>query len=149
MKQGPAGTGWGTGALGWYRGDIWVGGPGSVVRTQEGGAGSCPLCLFRTPSWVSKWCSTEPLPPKQESALKALGTEGLFLFSSLDADRDMYISPEEFRPIAEKLTGTRRGWGLGRGHERHGPQLPDHRACSWQEGRLERAMRRREVQSQD
>uniref|UniRef100_A0A8C4PHM1 Selenoprotein N n=1 Tax=Equus asinus TaxID=9793 RepID=A0A8C4PHM1_EQUAS len=59
-------------------------------------------------------CSAPPLPPKQESALKALGTEGLFLFSSLDTDRDMYISPEEFKPIAEKLTGTRRGWGLGR-----------------------------------
>ncbi|KAF0875579.1 SELN protein, partial [Crocuta crocuta] len=41
---------------------------------------------------------------KQESALKSLGTEGLFLFSSLDTDRDMYISPEEFKPIAEKLT---------------------------------------------
>ncbi|XP_048961743.1 selenoprotein N isoform X4 [Canis lupus dingo] len=42
----------------------------------------------------------------KESALKALGTEGLFLFSSLDTDRDMYISPEEFKPIAEKLTGS-------------------------------------------
>uniref|UniRef100_A0A2K6FK77 Selenoprotein N n=1 Tax=Propithecus coquereli TaxID=379532 RepID=A0A2K6FK77_PROCO len=46
------------------------------------------------------------LPPKQESALKTLGTEGLFLFSSLDTDQDMYISPEEFKPIAEKLTGS-------------------------------------------
>lgn len=53
---------------------------------------------------------SQPLPPPQESALKALGTEGLFLFSSLDTDHDMYISPEEFRPIAEKLTGTRRSW---------------------------------------
>ncbi|ELR56258.1 Selenoprotein N, partial [Bos mutus] len=43
---------------------------------------------------------------KQDSALKTLGTEGLFLFSSLDTDRDMYISPEEFKPIAEKLTGS-------------------------------------------
>uniref|UniRef100_A0A8D2I8U1 Selenoprotein N n=1 Tax=Urocitellus parryii TaxID=9999 RepID=A0A8D2I8U1_UROPR len=43
---------------------------------------------------------------RQESALKALGTEGLFLFSSLDTDGDMYISPEEFKPIAEKLTGS-------------------------------------------
>ncbi|KAG8506698.1 Selenoprotein N [Galemys pyrenaicus] len=50
--------------------------------------------------------TAQPLPPTQESALKALGTEGLFLFSSLDADRDMYISPEEFKPIAEKLTGS-------------------------------------------
>uniref|UniRef100_A0A8C9Q6D3 EF-hand domain-containing protein n=1 Tax=Spermophilus dauricus TaxID=99837 RepID=A0A8C9Q6D3_SPEDA len=49
---------------------------------------------------------TRCLPPQQESALKALGTEGLFLFSSLDTDGDMYISPEEFKPIAEKLTGS-------------------------------------------
>uniref|UniRef100_A0A2K5YWW8 Selenoprotein N n=1 Tax=Mandrillus leucophaeus TaxID=9568 RepID=A0A2K5YWW8_MANLE len=41
-----------------------------------------------------------------ESALKTLGTDGLFLFSSLDTDGDMYISPEEFKPIAEKLTGS-------------------------------------------
>lgn len=67
------------------------------------------------PQLASKWCSMESFPPKQESALKALGTEGLFLFSSLDTDRDMYISPEEFKPIAEKLTGTRRGWGPERG----------------------------------
>lgn len=43
---------------------------------------------------------------RQESALKVLGTDGLFLFSSLDTDQDMYISPEEFKPIAEKLTGS-------------------------------------------
>lgn len=64
-----------------------------------------PLPLW-DPSWVFTWCSAEPLPPKQESALKSLGTEGLFLFSSLDTDRDLYISPEEFKPIAEKLTGS-------------------------------------------
>uniref|UniRef100_A0A4W3J8G2 Selenoprotein N n=1 Tax=Callorhinchus milii TaxID=7868 RepID=A0A4W3J8G2_CALMI len=29
----------------------------------------------------------------------------MFLFSSLDANNDLYLSPEEFRPIAEKLTG--------------------------------------------
>ncbi|KAL8220631.1 UNVERIFIED_CONTAM: hypothetical protein K2H54_050934 [Gekko kuhli] len=38
-------------------------------------------------------------------ALKSLGNEGLFLFSSLDTNNDLYISPEEFKPIAEKLTG--------------------------------------------
>lgn len=43
---------------------------------------------------------------RQESALKVLGTDGLFLFSSLDTDQDSYISPEEFKPIAEKLTGS-------------------------------------------
>lgn len=82
---------------------------------------------------VSTGYSAQPLPPQQESALKALGTEGLFLFSSLDTDRDMYISPEEFRPIAEKLTGTRRGRGLGRREPRHCPQLLGCRICSAQE----------------
>lgn len=76
---------------------------------------------------------SKPLPPKQESALKALGTEGLFLFSSLDTDQDMYISPEEFRPIAEKLTGTRRG----KREPGHGPQLLAHCVCSEQEGHLQ------------
>ena len=37
--------------------------------------------------------------------MKILGAEGLFLFNSLDTDHDSYLSPEEFRPIAEKLTG--------------------------------------------
>uniref|UniRef100_A0A673YNQ9 Selenoprotein N n=1 Tax=Salmo trutta TaxID=8032 RepID=A0A673YNQ9_SALTR len=42
---------------------------------------------------------------RHEVALKALGTEGLFLFSSLDTDHDLYLSPEEFKLVAEKLTG--------------------------------------------
>uniref|UniRef100_A0A1B8YA36 EF-hand domain-containing protein n=1 Tax=Xenopus tropicalis TaxID=8364 RepID=A0A1B8YA36_XENTR len=42
---------------------------------------------------------------QQEAALRTLGAEGLFLFSSLDTDNDMHISPEEFKPISEKLTG--------------------------------------------
>ncbi|CAM2104786.1 unnamed protein product [Caretta caretta] len=42
---------------------------------------------------------------RQEMALKSLGNEGLFLFSSLDTNNDLYISPEEFKPVAEKLTG--------------------------------------------
>uniref|UniRef100_A0A7N4PSU7 Selenoprotein N n=2 Tax=Sarcophilus harrisii TaxID=9305 RepID=A0A7N4PSU7_SARHA len=41
----------------------------------------------------------------REAALKSLGTEGLYLFSSLDLDKDLSISPEEFKPIAEKFTG--------------------------------------------
>ncbi|KFV75122.1 Selenoprotein N, partial [Dryobates pubescens] len=40
-----------------------------------------------------------------ELAMKSLGSEGLFLFSSLDTNNDLYLSPEEFKPIAEKLTG--------------------------------------------
>ncbi|KAL7873747.1 hypothetical protein AOLI_G00128180 [Acnodon oligacanthus] len=42
---------------------------------------------------------------RHEAGLKTLGPEGLFLFSSLDVDHDLYLSPEEFKPIAEKLTG--------------------------------------------
>lgn len=42
---------------------------------------------------------------RQEEGLKTLGVEGLFLFSSLDTDHDLFLSPEEFKPIAEKLTG--------------------------------------------
>lgn len=42
---------------------------------------------------------------RHEAALRSLGTEGFFLFSSLDADKDLYLSPEEFQSIAEKLTG--------------------------------------------
>lgn len=41
----------------------------------------------------------------QEESVRTLGAEGLFLFSSLDTDHDLYLSPEEFKPIAEKLTG--------------------------------------------
>lgn len=52
-----------------------------------------------------KLYSDNELVKQQEAALRALGTEGLFLFSSLDSNKDMYISPEEFKPIAEKLTG--------------------------------------------
>lgn len=37
--------------------------------------------------------------------MRTLGAEGLFLFSSLDINHDLYLSPEEFKPIAEKLTG--------------------------------------------
>lgn len=42
---------------------------------------------------------------RHEMGLKTLGSEGLFLFSSLDVNRDLFLSPEEFKPIAEKLTG--------------------------------------------
>lgn len=42
---------------------------------------------------------------RHEAGLKALGADGLFFFQSLDTDHDHYLSPEEFKPIAEKLTG--------------------------------------------
>uniref|UniRef100_A0A8C4T3Q7 Selenoprotein N n=1 Tax=Erpetoichthys calabaricus TaxID=27687 RepID=A0A8C4T3Q7_ERPCA len=46
------------------------------------------------------------LARRQEASLQSLGNEGLFLFSSLDTDNDLFLSPEEFKPIIEKLTGT-------------------------------------------
>ncbi|GCC35642.1 hypothetical protein chiPu_0014129 [Chiloscyllium punctatum] len=45
------------------------------------------------------------LAQRQKDALKSLGSEGLFLFSSFDTNSDLYLSPEEFKPLAEKLTG--------------------------------------------
>lgn len=91
----------------------------SNAETRGGarGPGQCPLdggagrCGENSGGWCPTGVQPAPPPPQQESALKALGTEGLFLFSSLDTDHDMHISPEEFKPIAEKLTGTRRSWG--------------------------------------
>lgn len=45
------------------------------------------------------------LQQRHELGLRALGADGLFIFNSLDTDHDLYLSPEEFKPIAEKLTG--------------------------------------------
>lgn len=42
---------------------------------------------------------------QQDDSIRTLGADGHFLFSSLDTDHDLYLSPEEFKPIAEKLTG--------------------------------------------
>ncbi|MBN3321378.1 SELN protein, partial [Atractosteus spatula] len=52
-----------------------------------------------------KYYLDSQLLKRQEAGLHSLGNEGLFLFSSLDLDHDMFLSPEEFKPIAEKLTG--------------------------------------------
>ncbi|KAJ8780956.1 hypothetical protein J1605_000999 [Eschrichtius robustus] len=91
-------------AAGRLGGGIWTDGLGDGLRE--------PRKMWRKqlppPVWDASWvhsCSAQPPPPEQDSALKALGTEGLFLFSSLDTDGDTYLSPEEFKPIAEKLTG--------------------------------------------
>lgn len=46
-------------------------------------------------------------PFLQELGLRVLGADGLFIFNSLDTDHDFYLSPEEFKPIAEKLTGSK------------------------------------------
>ncbi|KAJ8289348.1 hypothetical protein GJAV_G00000280 [Gymnothorax javanicus] len=61
---------------------------------------SVPIVAF-----AFKYYQDGQLLQRHESGLKTLGTEGLFLFSSLDTDHDLYLSPEEFKPIVEKLTG--------------------------------------------
>ncbi|KAL6033924.1 hypothetical protein STEG23_007199 [Scotinomys teguina] len=82
VRQGPAATGKGTRNSGTVE----------LIFEQMG-----------WPVWSGLW---KRVAGATESALKVLGTDGLFLFSSLDTDQDMYISPEEFKPIAEKLTGS-------------------------------------------
>ncbi|KAJ8287484.1 hypothetical protein COCON_G00001430, partial [Conger conger] len=56
-------------------------------------------------AFAYKYYQDGQLLKRHESGLRTLGTEGLFLFSSLDTDHDLYLSPEEFKPIVEKLTG--------------------------------------------
>lgn len=62
--------------------------------------GSVPLLAF-----AIKYYQDAQLLKRHEESVRILGMEGLFLFSSLDSDRDSYLSPEEFKPIVEKLTG--------------------------------------------
>lgn len=52
-----------------------------------------------------KYYIDSQLLKRHEDSIRTLGAEGLFLFSSLDTDHDLYLTPEEFKPIAEKLTG--------------------------------------------
>lgn len=52
-----------------------------------------------------KYYQDAQLIQRHEESVRTLGAEGLFLFTSLDTDHDLYLSPEEFKPIAEKLTG--------------------------------------------
>uniref|UniRef100_A0A3Q2DG87 Selenoprotein N n=1 Tax=Cyprinodon variegatus TaxID=28743 RepID=A0A3Q2DG87_CYPVA len=52
-----------------------------------------------------KFYRDSELLKRHEEGVRSLGADGLFLFSSLDTDHDLYLSPEEFKPIAEKLTG--------------------------------------------
>ncbi|CAN9502087.1 unnamed protein product [Ophioblennius macclurei] len=59
-----------------------------------------PLLAFG----IKKYRDAQLLKLHEES-VRTLGAEGLFLFSSLDTDHDLYLSAEEFKPIAEKLTG--------------------------------------------
>ncbi|KAJ4939958.1 hypothetical protein JOQ06_029393 [Pogonophryne albipinna] len=62
--------------------------------------GAVPLLAFGI-----KYYQDAQLHKRHEESIRNLGAEGLFLFSSLDTDHDLYLSPEEFKPIAEKLTG--------------------------------------------
>uniref|UniRef100_A0A3P8UTF0 Selenoprotein N n=1 Tax=Cynoglossus semilaevis TaxID=244447 RepID=A0A3P8UTF0_CYNSE len=62
--------------------------------------GAVPLLAFGI-----KYYQDARLVRRHEESVRVLGTEGLFLFASLDTDHDLYLSPEEFKPIAEKLTG--------------------------------------------
>lgn len=62
--------------------------------------GAVPLLAFGI-----KYYQDAQLLKRHEESVRTLGAEGLFLFSSLDVDHDLYLSPEEFKPIVEKLTG--------------------------------------------
>lgn len=62
--------------------------------------GSAPLLAYGI-----KYYQDAQILKRHEESVQILGAEGLFLFSSLDTDRDFYLSPEEFKPIVEKLTG--------------------------------------------
>lgn len=62
--------------------------------------GVAPLLAFGI-----KYYQDAQILKRHEESLQTLGAEGLFLFSSLDTDHDFYLSPEEFKPIVEKLTG--------------------------------------------
>lgn len=62
--------------------------------------GAVPLLAFGI-----KYYQDAQILQRHEEGLQILGAEGLFLFSSLDTNRDFYLSPEEFKPIVEKLTG--------------------------------------------
>lgn len=62
--------------------------------------GAAPLLAYGI-----KYYQDVQILKRHEESVQILGAEGLFLFSSLDTDRDFYLSPEEFKPIVEKLTG--------------------------------------------
>ncbi|MEQ2171727.1 hypothetical protein GOODEAATRI_013747 [Goodea atripinnis] len=63
------------------------------------------VCAVPLVAFGIKYYQDSQLLRRHEEGIRALGAEGLFLFSSLDTDHDLYLSPEEFKPIAEKLTG--------------------------------------------
>jgi len=66
------------------------------------------LMVFAVPllAFGFKYYQDAQFLKRHGESVRTLGAEGLFLFSSLDTDHDLFLSPEEFKPIAEKLTGT-------------------------------------------
>ncbi|XP_042337592.1 selenoprotein N-like, partial [Plectropomus leopardus] len=62
------------------------------------------VCAVPLLAFGIKYYQDAQLLKRHEESVRTLGAEGLFLFSSLDTDHDLYLSPEEFKPIAEKLT---------------------------------------------
>ncbi|KAJ0063117.1 hypothetical protein NL108_012580 [Boleophthalmus pectinirostris] len=80
----------GTSSVWWVRRGMWL-----LILV-----GAAPLLAFGV-----KYYQDAQLLRRHEQSLHVLGAEGLFLFSSLDTDHDYYLSPEEFKPIVEKLTG--------------------------------------------
>uniref|UniRef100_A0A6I8NC05 Selenoprotein N n=1 Tax=Ornithorhynchus anatinus TaxID=9258 RepID=A0A6I8NC05_ORNAN len=85
-------------------------GPGSSCQPRPASAAWPRATLVTSlglgPSSVRWGIETRaPRGARTEAALRSLGPDGLFLFSSLDSDKDMTLSPEEFKPIAEKLIG--------------------------------------------
>nr|XP_061798833.1 selenoprotein N-like [Nerophis lumbriciformis] len=78
-------------------------GSGSWISTR-----ACTLLLvFAVPflAWGVKYHQEANVLKRHEDSVRTLGAEGLFLFSSLDTNHDLYLSPEEFKPVVEKLTG--------------------------------------------
>ncbi|CAL8273166.1 unnamed protein product [Merluccius merluccius] len=75
------------------------------ARNQRFWTALAAVCVVPALAFGVKYYQDGQLLRRHEQSIKTLGPEGLFLFSSLDTDHDFYLSPEEFRPIAEKLTG--------------------------------------------
>lgn len=80
----------GSGAVSWVLRGVWT-----VLVL-----GAVPLLAYGI-----KCYQGAQLLRRHEESVQTLGAEGLFIFSSLDTDRDFYLSPDEFKPIIEKLTG--------------------------------------------
>ncbi|KAF6721832.1 Selenoprotein N [Oryzias melastigma] len=79
--------------------------PASGSRFYRGVWTLFMLCAVPLVAYGVKYYQDTQLLKRHEESVRVLGAEGLFLFSSLDTDHDLYLSPEEFKPIAEKLTG--------------------------------------------